>query len=213
MLCEKTKYPRTPHLPYSQGRQQDDIVSNKKDIFKNKIIVVTEKMDGENTTLCRNHIYTRSLDYSYHWSRTRLQSFHSQISYLIPTGYRICGENLVATHSIKYENLDSFFLAFSVWKNNECLSWDESEKFLKNIGVSMVPVLWKGEWDEKKILSIIKSLDLKTQEGIVVRNASSFSLNNFESNIAKWVRPNHVTTDKHWKFASREENSWKNKKK
>lgn len=210
-MCEKIKYPKTPHLSFSPGKQGDDIITSD-DIFKNKFVVVTEKMDGENTTICDSHIYTRSLNYSYHWSRTRLKSFHSQISHLIPAGYRISGENLVAMHSIKYENLDSFFLSFSVWKNDECLNWDESEKFLKSIGISTVPVLWKGKWDREKIFTIIKSLNLKTQEGIVIRNADSFSLKDFKYNVAKWVRPNHVTTDKHWKFTSREENSWKNKK-
>jgi len=36
------------------------------------------------------------------------------------------------------------------------------------------------------------------REGIVVRNAGEFSNEDFGSNVMKWVRKGHVTTDTHW---------------
>jgi len=50
----RVKYPRTPHLPWSPGASSDDVRHLNIDHFKNKQVVVTEKMDGENTSL-----YTR----------------------------------------------------------------------------------------------------------------------------------------------------------
>ena len=39
---------------------------------------------------------------------------------------RICGENLFAKHSVEYNDLPSFFMVFSWWEANKCLSWDET---------------------------------------------------------------------------------------
>lgn len=38
-----------------------------------------------------------------------------------------------------------------------------------------------------------------TIEGIVIRNADSFPLEDFSKNVVKYVRKNHVQTDEHWK--------------
>jgi hypothetical protein len=57
-----TKYPRTFHLPWSLGATSDDKVVPSVSHFEGRQVVVTEKMDGENTTLYRDHIHARSLD-------------------------------------------------------------------------------------------------------------------------------------------------------
>ena len=36
------------------------------------------------------------------------------------------------------------------------------------------------------------------REGIVVRNADMFHNEDFSTNVMKWVRKGHVTTDEHW---------------
>lgn len=42
------KYPRTPHLPFSEGMTKDDRVWKDMHYFDQTEVVVTEKMDGEN---------------------------------------------------------------------------------------------------------------------------------------------------------------------
>jgi hypothetical protein len=37
-----------------------------------------------------------------------------------------------------------------------------------------------------------------TREGVVIRVADSFKLDDFPNYVCKWVRPNHVQTDEHW---------------
>ena len=37
-----------------------------------------------------------------------------------------------------------------------------------------------------------------TREGVVIRIADEFSIDDFSKCVCKWVRPNHVTTDEHW---------------
>lgn len=51
MSSQRYKYPRTPHLSFSPGVGKDDIKLDSNTIFADSQIVVTEKMDGENTTL------------------------------------------------------------------------------------------------------------------------------------------------------------------
>jgi hypothetical protein len=60
-------------------------------------------------------------------------------------------------------------------------------------------VIYVGPYDTNKIIKMAEvAINEEGQEGIVVRNASSFKYNDFDMNIAKYVRENHVQTDKHW---------------
>ncbi|WDE06750.1 RNA ligase family protein [Thalassomonas viridans] len=193
----KHKYPRTPHLPWSPGATSDDIRHADLSFFRHKQVIVTEKMDGENTSLYTDFSHARSVDSRFHPSRTWVKALQAQIGYLIPQGWRICGENLYARHAIAYQELPSYFMAFSVWNdNNLCLSWQDTKAWFKCLKLDMPKELYAGPWCEKTIREI--SLDTRNQEGYVVRNSGSFHYREFAENVAKWVRTNHVTTDKHW---------------
>lgn len=73
------KYPRTPHLSFSPGVGEDDLKLNRHKIFANCQVVVTEKLDGENTTLYRNYIHARSLDSRHHPSRAWVKALQASI--------------------------------------------------------------------------------------------------------------------------------------
>jgi len=197
-MISRYKYPRTMHLPWSPGWTKDDRVLKSTNHFLGQEVVVTEKMDGENTTLGRDYTHARSTSSGNHISRHWLKQFHSTFGYNLPDYLRICGENLYAQHSIAYENLPSYFLAFSVWERELCWHWDDTVDYVEKLGLSMVPILWRGIWDEKKIVKITEQLDLSKQEGVVVRRVNAFSVEDFSLHLAKWVRSDHVTTDEHW---------------
>ena len=205
----KYKYPRTYHLPFSLGYTSDDKVLENDNQFHKKEVVITEKMDGENTSIYKDYCHARSIDSSHKDYHSWLLNYIKNFQYLIPNEYRICGEYLYAKHSIKYTELDSYFLAFSVWDGNVCFSWDDTEKFCKSIGLKMVPVLYKGIYDKDKTLEIAEDMIEHGGEGIVVRNASSFIYDEFHNNIAKYVRKNHVQTDKHWSLKKMDKNELK----
>lgn len=161
---------------------------------------MTEKMDGENTTLYNDHSHARSIDSRHHPSRDWIKRFHATIAHDIPDGWRVCGENLYAQHSIAYKQLKSYFYGFSIWnEGNECLSWEETLVWFEMLGITPSPVLFAGQWDEKAILTL--DFDTSRVEGYVVRLADSFSYEDFTKSIAKWVRKGHVQTDQHWMFA------------
>lgn len=191
------KYPRTKHLPFSEGVCSDDKILYDLSSFEGKEIIITEKRDGENTTMTSKYIYARSLDSNNHPSRNWVKGLWGNIRYDIPYNWRICGENLYAKHSIEYNELDTYFEVFNIWTDsNVCLSWDDTIEWCELLGLKTVPVIYRGVFD----IELLKNIKLNTekQEGFVIRIADSFKYSNFGYCVAKWVRSGHVQTDEHW---------------
>lgn len=202
------KYPRTYHLPFSENITDDDRIMHNPVEYLKWDVVATEKMDGENTTMYRDYIHARSIDGRSHSSRDWVKNFHSQISHEIPEGWRICGENLYAKHSIKYDDLDSYFLGFSIWnEHNICLSWNETLEWFDLLGITPVYQIYIGDYDEGEILGawfdVLRETD--ESEGFVVRNMDRFHYKDFRYNVAKYVRKDHVQTVKHWFYGQKVE--------
>lgn len=195
----KIKYPRTFHLPWSEGKTSDDKVLSNIDHFKDQYVIVTEKMDGENTTLYNDTLHARSIDSRNHPSRNWLKLYHSKIAHNIPIGWRICGENLYAKHSIHYNELKSYFLVFSIWNaENICCDWNSTKEYAELLELQIVPVLWEGIFDIQLLMNLSASLNSDNQEGYVIRLANEFKYENFNKSVAKFVRKNHVQSNKHW---------------
>lgn len=202
----RVKYPRTPHLPFSLGATSDDRMLVTTQQFHRKRVVVTEKMDGENTTLYRDGFHARSLDSGRHESRDWLGAFWASIGHEIPEGWRVCGENVYARHSIAYDSLPSYFLGFSIWdETNTALDWDSTLDWFTLLGITPVPTLFRGIYDEGTLRGLWDYLqkrgDLfgKTAEGYVVRLESRIPYGEFGNSMAKFVRENHVQSEQHWR--------------
>lgn len=198
-FTEEVKYPRTLHLPWSEGVHEDDRVQPTMVPFHGRRVIVTQKMDGESSSLYPHTTHARSVDGRSHPSRNWLKGFWSQIAGEIPKGWRICGENLYAKHSIGYSDLPSFFMGFSVWnERNEALAWDETLEWFDLLGITPVPVLFDGIYDEQAIRQLYRPEDWATQEGYVLRLADAFPYSAFRNSVAKFVRAGHVQTTAHW---------------
>ena len=201
-MKNEIKYPRTLHLPWSEGATSDDKFVSEDELiscFEDKEIIITEKRDGENTTMRRDKIHARSLDSNNHPSRNWVKGLWGNIRHDIPEGWRICGENLYAKHSLFYSNLESYFEVFSIWdKNNVCLDWDQTLEYCHLFDLKPVPVLFEGVFDLQMLKSFHKTLDLEKTEGFVIRLNGSFQHDNFQKSTFKWVRGNHVQTNEHW---------------
>lgn len=193
----KFKYPRTHHVLWSKGVSSDDKIQKDLSFFEGKEIVITEKKDGENSTLMNDCIYARSIDSNNHPSRNWLKGLWGNIRYNIPENWRICGENMFAKHSIYYDNLDSYFYVFNIWnEDNVCLSFDDTIEWCKLLNLEHVPVIYRGIFDLELIKSI--KIDEEKQEGYVMRIAESFKYSDFQKSVVKYVRKNHVQTTTHW---------------
>lgn len=198
----RAKYPSTCHFTWSPGVHRDDTVLSvaSQRALLQRVTVTTEKADGENSSLYRNGFHARSLDSRHHESRDWLARFHASIAHEIPDGWRICGENLYAQHSLAYTDLPSYFLGFSVWnEHNICLPWDETLEIFELLGIEPVKVLLPpGVYSEKDLQQLVKTLDLTKQEGYVTCIAEGFAFDDFATSVGKYVRKGHVQTNKHW---------------
>lgn len=198
------KYPRTYHVPWTGNFTKDDKVETSLDHLQGKRVIVTEKMDGENTTMYSDHIHARSVDSSTHEAMHWVKNFWSQRMGDIPIGWRVCGENLHAKHAIEYDDLPSFFMGFSMWdEKNMCMSWDDTIEWFELFDISPVPVLYDDVFDAQAIKQL--SLDYDICEGYVLRNADSFHYTEFKKNVYKYVREGHVATVQHWRIGQRVE--------
>ncbi len=199
-MSPRTKYPRTSHLPWSPGASTDDLRMVDVAFFEGVDVVVTEKMDGENTTMYRDGLHARSLDSRHHPSRDWVKRLQAELGYQIPERWRLCGENLYARHSIAYTGLQGYFYLFSIWdETNTCLSWDDTREWAHLLNLPTPPELYRGMWDAAHIEAL--TIDPSTTEGYVVRRAEAFPFDAFGTSVAKWVRPHHVQTDQHWMYA------------
>jgi hypothetical protein len=200
LFTNLVKYPRTWHFPWSPGVGKDDRIISDLRVFEGQRVVVTAKLDGENTTLYNNNIHARSIDYAPHESRNWVKSLHGKVAHDIPDGWRVCGENLYAKHSIHYKNLSSWFQVFSMWDNNNtCLSWDDTLEWAALLGLQTVQVLYDGVWNEESLRQLHKpTLNGDPCEGYVARLSREFHYKEFQKCCGKYVRENHVTSHAHW---------------
>ena len=205
------KYPRTYHLAGSPGLQNDDRRLPSLEPFAGRRIIVTEKMDGEGTTMTRAKTYPRSPDGRHHPSRDWMKAHHARKAHDIPAGWRLSGEYMFARHSIAYTRalgnaLPSYFLGFGIWdETNHLLDWDLTVEMFELLEIPTVPVLYDGPYGGAVLEAIAASIDPLRQEGFVVRIADRIAYpdgkgdaGRFFSTVAKWVRHGHVQTDQHW---------------
>lgn len=201
LMSQPIKYPRTPHLPWSEKLSKDDRRLESIDQFNGKEVVVTVKLDGENTTMYNDHIHARSLDSKHHPSRDWVKGLWGNIKWMIDPGFRICGENMYAKHTIHYKNLSTYFYVFSIWNEEYCLSWDETVEMCHLLGLTPVPVLYQGIFDYDHIRDIYPGTHNGDPcEGYVVRLAKGFKYDEFGESMGKFVSSRFVIGDTHWMY-------------
>lgn len=209
------KYPRTYHVPWSQTITNDDKILTLKELecFKNLKVSLSIKMDGECTTLYTDYYHARSIDSKHHESRSYVKQLHDNIKHLIPNNWRICGENLYAKHSIYYDNLDSYFMVYSIWnENNICLSLKETLEWCQLLELFHVPIIDIIDFNIEIIKEYCNKFDTNENEGIVIRNIESFHYKYFKYNVSKFVRKDHIQSDNHWMYSKLTINKLKEKK-
>ena len=201
---EPIKYPRTFHLPWSESKANDDKVLSSLAGLAGQEVVVTEKMDGENTTLMADTCYARSLDSVSHFTRDWVRAFWASIRHELPPGWRFCGENLYARHAIAYDALRSYYMGFSVWDETyTALPWDEAVGYMNMLNIVPVEVLYRGIFDPGAIRAAYAAYREKVGrevEGYVVRRAGAIPHDKFTEWVGKYVRPNHCAGAPHWLY-------------
>jgi hypothetical protein len=202
-----SKYPRTYHLPFSPGTTNDDRISESVKSILGIDIIITEKLDGSNSSMINEGVFARShIDFSKNpWDNEVRQLHEIKVKGNLEDDVFLFGENMEGIHSIEYTNLKSYFYLFGVRDNNIWTPWSVVEEYSYLLDLPLVPVLFKGIVNtEKELKDLVMGFVTEqselggSREGIVVRNAGVFHNDNFSDNVMKWVRKGHVQTDEHW---------------
>lgn len=216
------KYNKTLHLPWSENCSDDDKIAKDVSNLINNYIIITEKIDGSNTSLEKAGCFARThTSPPTHKSFDMLKALHASIKYQIDDGMQYFGEWVFAKHSIYYNALPGYFLLFAVRyiPDNYWSSWDKVMECSQNIQVPTVPILWSGR---VRSINALQSLTIKLasekslcgteREGIVVRTYNGFSNKDFARCVMKFVRKNFNQTDNHWKHQKITQNKLKDDK-
>ena len=144
-----SRYPSTPHLPFSPQVNEDDIVmdARARTVFSGVPIVITEKLDGGNCCLCDGAVFARTHSHeathaSFGPIKSLCEEIYNNSDIVIEPGTRFFGENMFGIHSIEYDDLSSYFYLFGVQRpTGDFCSWDEVVAFADLLGVPTVPVV------------------------------------------------------------------------
>ena len=182
----RLKYPSTYHFPFSPEIHRDDKTHENPEIFLNRRVIITEKLDGGNCLIYNGNVFPRSVE------KTNCPSFNyikNNHSYKTISDYKLYfGENVFAKHSISYTLLTDYFYLFSIIDENKIfLDFDSIVKIGSEKLFKIVPILYDGIF---KSLSDIKDwMDLEIKkpssfglerEGFVLRVDNSFNYCDFE---------------------------------
>ncbi len=158
-------YPRTRHLPWNPNASRDDLIASKKDcqiIFESERVQVTEKVDGANMGVTkgpiirnRNHILRKGhtartaakkqFSSVFGWYYEHLHLFE-ELGKLAPNT-SVFGEWLLARHSVEYDRLPSFFMAYDLYDyaSKQFVDPFEARGILVAAGFAVVPELHRGK--------------------------------------------------------------------
>lgn len=206
-----SKFHKIKHLPFSLGvGARDDKIHDKwyfDRLFKNKVLVISEKLDGEQFCMSGSDeaVYARShskVPTGEQWSM--LKGIMAQYVQRLKGGnVSVFGENLMGMRSIEYKYLYAPYFLFSVRDEfiDRHMDWDEVLYWSKLLGIPTVPVIRIGIFSRKNVFEgfVNKVAQLPhmgdDSEGVVVRTWEGFKQKEAEDHTGKWVRADHVQGD------------------
>lgn len=186
------RFPHTPHLAWlAAGSPREDKVlsSAEADSFLADQVSVEEKMDGANIGFSldsdgRLRVQNRGqyLAEPYSGQFARLASWigiHGQkITEALAAGLILFGEWCAARHSLDYENLPDWFLAFDTYDTETKKFWstERRNQLAEAASIAVVPLMFKGKTSLAFLKSLLNSEQSRFRngalEGIVMRKES-----------------------------------------
>jgi hypothetical protein len=154
------KFPRTQHIEGSRlGEGDEDLDQVPVTALAGKHLVIEEKVDGANAGIsfdedanlclqCRGHYLTggpreRQFGPFKQWASTWQDSLFDALS----ARYLLFGEWMYAKHTVYYDLLPHYFLAYDVWDRERrvFLSTPAQIAICKGLPIVRVPILFEGE--------------------------------------------------------------------
>ena len=201
------KYPKTPYWPWSPSIGRGDGVHTDPGRFVGEAVVVTEKLDGGNTLLHAGKVYARSVAAPSEGKWMAMVKKHHAWKVDDPDVF-LYGEDIYGVHSIEYGPVSEkeTFHAFALRNSAGVFaSFPKLEAYASQREIPVVPVLFKGRF---RSLAELREFVERAhgepsalggeREGVVMRLAREYPIQEFANNVCKSVRPGHVNTDEHW---------------
>jgi ATP-dependent RNA circularization protein (DNA/RNA ligase family) len=211
------KYPRTPHVPFSNITDPDDIISNA-DIF-NKKWVVTEKIDGSQVSfemdggivVARNRntpLLSGSMDRQFHVLPGWIESNYTGMLGLLGDRYIMFGEWMFHVHTVHYDSLPDWFVGFGMFDKvaGSFIPFLDAVNRMSAAGFATVPVLGTVVLrDRKHLESFVKrsTFGSEEMEGVYLHSID-------DADRIKYVTvkfKDSVDHARHWRQCTRERNS------
>ncbi|KAJ4462058.1 putative DNA ligase III [Paratrimastix pyriformis] len=159
-MAEINKFPRTKHLldmGHSVGR--DDLLMDPREVAQwiGQNLSVEEKIDGTNLGFSlgpdgsiqvqnRSHYVTSNSQTQFKALDIWISQHRAEIYELLEPGRMLFGEWMYAKHSIPYDKLPGYFVAFDLWDNarQAYLSRQERDRLLSTTTIPVVPLIYEG---------------------------------------------------------------------
>lgn len=207
------KFPSTPHLATLPGvdLRGDKVLSElERDEFLHHVLLVEEKVDGANLGISfdsEGNIRAQNRGKYLHipgsgqwkkldeWLKFRVDTLFMHLL----DRFMLFGEWCFAQHSIYYERLPDWFLAFDILdrQNRRFLSADQRDDLFMKMNLAQVPVIARGHFTFLELVSLLSTSKLTNQpvEGIYLR----IDQGDWLLKRAKLVRPTFIqSTEQHW---------------
>ena len=214
------KFPRTSHIYNIGGATKDDRIISKTDLslFLNQDVNVTEKVDGAQIGLSIDENYKILIQNRSHYI---CSSTHSQFKILdkwieqnsndlysiLDKDTILFGEWMYMKHSILYNRLPDYFLAFDLYSKKNKIFYNRKilEEKLKGTSIKIVRQIYQGKVNKQKLLDLIQQQSEYTNsrvEGVYLKIFDG----DFVKNRCKLVRNDFLSSDKHWTKGKLEKN-------
>jgi ATP-dependent RNA circularization protein (DNA/RNA ligase family) len=207
-LSEFFRFPHTPHLAWlGGGRPRGDKVLSPtaaEELLRG-VVIVEEKVDGANVGLS----LSASGDILIQNRGSYLSRYHSHeqfgplfawvaertraLSDLLAANLVLFGEWCYAVHSIRYDRLPDWFLAFDIFDRTAREFWSHARRVaaVSSMRIASVPLVGRGEYNLDSLVDLLGHSALRSEgpaEGLYVRRDSEL----WNTQRAKLVTPQFV---------------------
>jgi len=223
-MTEFFRFPRTPHLAWlSDGTPRDDKVlpPNEAQALLSREVVVEEKLDGANLGVSvdeegklrlQNRGQYLGAPYGGQFSRANdwIERHRHDLAPALGHGLILFGEWCAARHSIAYEHLPDWFLAFDIYDRGAMRFWSTHRRdaWADHLDIPIVPVLARRRMTlaglKELVMTAASRFGSPKLEGVIIRRDNS----EFLQERAKLVRPDFTQSiGRHWRHKQIEWNA------
>lgn len=207
------KFPRTKHMFNLGAASRDDLILSQDDIklFLNTMLYIEEKIDGANMGFSiknfkiiaqnRSHYVNSGYHPQFKLLDDWIQNHTRDLFEILGDETKILyGEWVYAKHSIPYNNLPDYFVAYDLYDviEQRFYARERLEKLLEGTTVKLIPCVKTGTFKTvQEIVDLVKSKSAFYDgpiEGVYIRRCNE----NWLEDRAKIVRNDFICGDIHW---------------